>query len=84
MVNNAPSSRGKVVDPNPSKIINDPPIQIVGQESIDDENMIDYPNSGEERIAARSNNNNEYNIPATKIETIYRSVKCLVNRNINY
>ena len=65
------------VEPNSSKNINDPPIEIesVGHEYYDDANMIDDPNSGEEIILADSNiNNNEYNLPAAKIENIDRSV----------
>ena len=75
-MNNASSSREQVFDPNPSKIIDDPAKQVEGQESIDDENMIHYHNSEEERILARTNiNNNEYNIPAKKIENVNRSVR---------
>ena len=65
------------VEPNSSKNINDPPIEIenVGHEYYDDANMIDDPHSGEEIIVADSNiNNNEYNLPAAKIENIDRFV----------
>ena len=65
------------VEPNSSKNINDPPIEIenVGHDYSDDANMIDDPNSGEEIIVADSNiNNNEYNLPAAKIENIDRFV----------
>ena len=61
------------VEPNSSKNINYPPIEIenVGH----DANMIDDPHSGEEIIVADSNiNNNEYNLPAAKIENIDRFV----------
>ena len=65
------------IESNSSKNINDPPIEIenVGHEYYDDANMIDDPNSGEELIVADPNiNNNEYNLPAAKIENIERYV----------
>ena len=66
-------------DPTPSKIIDDPLIEIdhVGHETTDnDGNLIDNLNDCAETIATKTNiNNNESDLPATKIENIDRSVK---------
>ena len=72
-------------DQNPSKTIApiEPPIDLpieiehVAHESADDnENLIAYHNGGAKTIATKSNiNNNESDLPATKIENIDRFVK---------
>jgi len=72
-------------DPNPSKTIApiDPPIDLpieiehVAHESADDnENLLANHNGGAETIATKTNlNNNESDLPATKIENIDRSVQ---------